>query len=105
MSNINNESWQMLGNIASTAGLTAFGYTGVKGVVAGYYAYLSPDGSLAESEKKLKRVQSRLKELSPERRKEIESASKKGQNQSPAECSPLQGLETRLETYVLQSLF
>ena len=92
----------MIGNIASTAGLTAFGYSGVKGVVAGYYAFVSPSGSLMESEAKLKRVQSRLKELSPERRKEIERAS---QSESSTGCTTLNDLEKRLESCVLHSLF
>lgn len=92
-----NDAWQMLGNIASTTGLTAFAYSGVKGAVAGYQAYISPSGSLLESERKLKRVRSRLHGLSPERRKEIDSAPRI----ESSEYTSLVGLEVRLESCVL----
>jgi hypothetical protein len=64
-------AWQTVGTIASTAGLTGFAVTGVQGVIAGYQAYVSPHGPLTRTERILKRVKSRLQELSPQQREEI----------------------------------
>jgi hypothetical protein len=95
---MSDDAWQAIGNIASTTGITVVAYSGVKGVVAGYQAYTSaPHTSLTESERKLKRVRSRLHGLSPQRREEIESATL---NESP-NCTSLRGLEVTLEMCVL----
>lgn len=91
-----NETWQIIGNVATTTGLTACAYSGVKGVIAGYQRY-APSTSLAESEKRLIRVESRINGLSPERRMEIEIATRNG---SP-DCTSLEGLEVQLQMYVL----
>ena len=98
-----NDAWTAFGNIATTTGITAFAYTGVKGAVAGYQAYNSASNSLTESEKKLKRVRLRLNELSPQRREEIEKATQS----NSSTCTSLAGLEAQLETCVLliSSLF
>lgn len=86
-------AWQMtVGTIASTAGLTGFAFTGVHGAVAGYNAFVSPYASLTKSERKLKMVRSRLQELSPQRREEIEIAARSGS----FEFTSLEHLEIQL---------
>ena len=93
-----NDAWQMaIGTIASTAGLTGFAFTGVQGAIAGYQAYISPNASLTKSERKLKMVRSRLQELTPQRREEIEIAARSGSS----EFTSLQHLEKQLSVYVL----
>jgi len=84
------EAWSIIANIASTTGITT---AACSGVVAGYQAYNSAFNSLAESERKLKKVESRLRGLSEERRKEIERAT---QSES-SDCISLQSLEAQLE--------
>lgn len=87
----------MIGNIASTTGVSAVAYSGVKGIVASYQTYISPAGSLEESERKLKRVRSRLQGLSPQRRENIETATRSNSSNSTS----LEGLEIQLEMSVL----
>ncbi|KAN0108953.1 hypothetical protein V8E52_009736 [Russula decolorans] len=70
------EHWQVVGAVASTAGVTTFAIGGAKGIVAGYQTYASPYTSLTEAGRKLKRVRSRLQGLSPKRREEIEIATR-----------------------------
>lgn len=94
---MSNEAWQTIGNVASTTGLSAIAYSGVKGVVAGYQAYASPDTSLIESGRKLKRVKSRLQGLSPQRREEIEIATRS----QDTGCKTLENLEDQLDECVL----
>ena len=89
------ESWQILGNIANTAGLAGFAITGATSVLAGYQTQVSPYASLAESEKKLEKVQSRLWELTPQQREEIDARS----ITSKSRC--LKDLEEDLISYVL----
>ena len=84
-----------MGDIANTTGITAAAYSGVQLVMAGY-RYASPYTTLAESEKKLKRVKSRLQGLSPQRREEIETASR-GKDDSKS----LEHLEEQLDECVL----
>jgi hypothetical protein len=93
---MSNDTWQTIGNVASTTGLTAFAYSGVKGVVAGYQTYASPDTALKESGRKLKRVKSRLQGLSPQRREEIEIATRS----SDTNCKTLGNLEDALDECV-----
>jgi hypothetical protein len=92
---MSSESWQAFGNIVNTAGLTGFAVTGATSVLAGYQAYASPFASLAESEKKLKSVRSRLQELSPQRREEIDSQCR------ASNCKSLRDLEGELDMCVL----
>lgn len=91
-------TWQMtVGTIASTAGLGGFAFSGVHGAIAGYQAFVSPNASLTKSERKLKTVRSRLNELSPQRRKEIEIAARSGSS----EFTSLEHLEKQLNECVL----
>jgi hypothetical protein len=92
---MSSESWQNFGNIVNTAGLAGFAITGATSVLAGYQAYASPLSSLAESEKKLKSVRSRLQELSPQRREEIDSRCR------ASNCKSLKDLEGELDMCVL----
>jgi hypothetical protein len=89
------EGWGSLGNIANTTAITTAAYSGVQFVLAGY-RYASPYTTLAESEKKLKRVKSRLQGLSPRRREEIETAS-----QGKDDSKSLELLEEQLDECVL----
>jgi len=90
--------WQAtVGTIASTAGLTGFAFTGVQCAVAGYQTFVSPNASLTKSERKLKMVRSRLDELSPQRRDEIEIAARSGST----EFTSLEHLEKQLNECVL----
>jgi len=87
------DGWQAINNLANMAGLTGFAISGAKGVVSGYQAYASPYTSLMESERKLERVKSRLQGLSPQRREEIEIATRRrGSN-----CKGLKDLEKELQ--------
>jgi hypothetical protein len=91
-------SWQQtVGTIASTAGVTTFAIGGAKGIIAGYQTYASPHTCLAESERRLERVRSRLQGLSPKRREEIEIAARS----ESFNGSSLEYLEGDLEEYVL----
>lgn len=90
-------AWQTVGTIASTAGLTSFVVTGVHGAVAGYQAFISPYGPLAKAETRLKMVRSRLQELSPQRREEIEIAARS----ETSEFTTLGHLEDQLNRCVL----
>lgn len=109
MTHGSSEAWSVIANVASATGITTVAYSGV---VAGYRAYNSASNSIAEAEKKLLRVDKRLKGLSVERRKEIEkatqsktqSASQSGElgGESPG-CTSLQGLEAQLRRCVLLS--
>lgn len=92
-----NDAWQTIGNVASSTGIAAVAYSGVKGIVASYQTYVSPTGSLEESERKLKRVRSRLQGLSPKRRENIETATRS----NSSNCTSLEGLEIQLEMCVL----
>lgn len=92
-----NNVWEVLGNIATTTGITAVAYTSINGAVAGYQACNSASNSLTESERKLERVRSRLKGLSPQRRDEIEAT----QGNASAGCKSLKDLEEQLEECVL----
>jgi hypothetical protein len=65
--------------------------------VTTYNTYGSPYASLVNSEKRLKKVKSRFKELSPEQRLEIEAAI---QSQD-SECKSLDDLQQQLKEYVL----
>jgi len=87
------DGWQTVGRIASTTGVTAAAYSGVHVVVAGYHAYISPNTSLMESERKLRRVKSRLQGLSPRRRGEIEAATRS----YDSGCKSLENLEELLD--------
>ena len=89
------ESWQILGNIVNTAGVTGFAITGATTVLAGYQTYVSPYASLAESERKLDKVQSRLQELTPQQREEIDARSRASGSKG------LTVLEKELIKYVL----
>ncbi len=89
--------WDMIGTIANTAGVTTLAIGGAQGVAALYRTYGSPYTSLTESERKLKRVRSRLQGLSPQRREQINIAI---QSKS-SDCVSLEDLEDQLETYVL----
>jgi hypothetical protein len=91
------EHWQVVGAVASTAGVTTFVIGGAKGIAAGYQTYASPYTCLTEAERKLKRVRSRLQELSPKQREEIEIATR---SESFTGLS-LESLEERLEECVL----
>ena len=91
------ESWQTVETIASAAGLTSFAISGAKGVAEGHQAYASPYTSLKDTEGKLKRVRSRLQELSPNRREEIEIATRS----ESFTGSSLETLERELEGCVL----
>jgi len=64
---------QIVGNVATVAGLYLFTATGAKAINNTYQATASPYTSLTESEKKLKRVESRLQGLSVKQREEIEA--------------------------------
>lgn len=76
-------------NLATMASIIG----GVNSVVAGYRAYASPYTFLTESERKLKRVKSKLEGLSDQRRDEIEIATRsKGPN-----CKCLKDLEGKLQ--------
>jgi len=87
------DAWQTVGRIASTAGVTATAYSGVQVVVKSYQAYISPDTFLMESERRLKRVRSRLDGLSKRRREEIEAATQS----YDSGCKPLESLEEQLD--------
>ena len=91
------DAWQTVGRIASTAGVTATAYSGVQAVVKGYQAYISPDTNLMESERRLKRVRSRLNGLSKRRRDEIEAATQS----YDSGCKSLENLEEQLDECVL----
>ena len=98
---MSNDTWQAIGNIASTTGITAVAYSGVKGVVASYQTYASPSTSLKESERKLKRVRSQLNGLTSQRREEIETATRSSSSQDSSDCMTLGGLEIQLQACVL----
>ena len=91
------DGWLAINNLANVAGITGFDISGEKGVVAGYQAYASPYTSLVESERKLKRVKSRLQGLSPQRREEIEIATRS----RASNCKSLNDLEKQLQECVL----
>jgi hypothetical protein len=91
------EAWQMVGTIASTASVTTIAIGGAKGIIAGYQTYASPYTSLTEAERKLERVKSRLRGLSPKQREEIEIATRS----ESFSGSSLESLEERLEECVL----
>jgi hypothetical protein len=80
-------SWQTLGNFVNTAGVAGLAVTGAKTAMTGYQVYVSPSGSLAESERRLERVRSRLQELSPKQREEIDVYCR------ASNCKSLQDLE------------
>lgn len=84
------DGWQVINNLASMAGLTSFAISGAK---AGYQTYASPYTSLVESERKLERVRSRLQGLSPQRREEIEIATRS----RASNCKGLKDLEDQLQ--------
>jgi hypothetical protein len=91
-------SWQAtVGTIASTAGITGFACTGVQGAIAGYQAFISPNTCFTKSEKKLKMVRSRLDEISPQRRKEIEIVIQSGST----EFTSLEHLKKQLDGCIL----
>lgn len=90
-------AWQTVGRIASTVGVTATAYSGVQVVAKGYQTYISPDTALMESEKKLKRVRSRLRGLSQRRRDEIEAATQS----YDSGCKSLENLEEQLDECVI----
>lgn len=92
---MSSEGWQTFGNIVNTAGITGLALTSAKFVTERYQAYASPCTSLAESERKLERVRSRLKGLSPQRREEIESQCR------VSNCKSLKDLEEDLDLCVL----
>ena len=89
--------WGTIGNVANTAGVTTVAIGTAQGVAAIYRTYGSPYTSLTESERKLKRVRSRLQGLSPQRREQINIAIQS----NPSDCMSLEDLEDQLETYVL----
>jgi hypothetical protein len=91
-----NDVWAAFGNIATATGITAFALTGASGAVAGYQSCNSASHSLTESERKLERVRSRLKGLSPQRREEIEAT-----QGNASGCKSLKDLEEQLEECVL----
>lgn len=90
-------AWQTVGTIASTAGVTTFAIGGAKGIIEGYRTYASPHTCLTESERRLKRVKSRLQGLSPKRREEIEIATRS----ESLDGSSLERLEEKLAECVL----
>ncbi|KAH9998579.1 hypothetical protein BJV77DRAFT_700237 [Russula vinacea] len=87
------DAWQTFSNFATTAGITTVAYSGAKGVIASYQTYASPTTSLTQSEKKLERVRSRLQELSPRRREEIEIVIRS----NASDCRSLKDLEEQLD--------
>jgi hypothetical protein len=89
-------TWQTtVGAIASTAGLAGFGVAGVQGAIAAYQAFVY--GPLTRSEKILNKVKSRLQELSPEQREEINITARSGSS----ELKSLEDLEKLLAECVL----
>ena len=92
------DAWQTFSNFATTAGITTVAYSGAKGVIASYQTYASPTTSLTQSEKKLERVRSRLQELSPRRREEIEIVIRS----NASDCRSLKDLEEQLDGCVLR---
>jgi hypothetical protein len=86
--------WQAINNLANVAGLTS---VAAQGAVVGYQAYASPYTSLTDSERKLERVKSRLQGLSPQRREEIEMATRS----QASNCKSLKDLEDKLQECVL----
>jgi len=86
------EPWQIVGVIASTAGVTSIGIGAAKGIQASYQTYASPYTSLTDGERRLEMVRSELQRLSPKRREEIEIATRRGDN-----VSSLEALERQLE--------
>ena len=90
------DGWQAINNLANMAGLAGFAISGAKSAVAGYQAYASPYTSLTESERKLERVKSRLQGLSPQRREEIEIATRS----RASNCKGLKDLEKQLQECV-----
>jgi hypothetical protein len=91
------DDWLTIGRIASTTGVTAAAYSGIQVAVKGYQTYISPNTSLAESERRLKRVQSRLQGLSTRRREEIEAATRS----FDSGCKSLENLEEQLDECVV----
>jgi len=81
----------------NTAGLTGFAISGATSVLAGYQAFASPYSSLANSERKLERVRLRLKELSPQRREEIDSQCRASNRKSLKDLE--EELESLMDTY------
>ena len=79
----------------NTLGLAGFAITGATNVLGSYQTYGSPYASLVESERKLERVRSRLQELSPQRREEIEAQCRASNSKS------LKGLEAELNLCVM----
>ena len=84
-----------MGNIVNSAGLAGFAITGAKAVLAGYQAYASPYSWLAESERKMERVRSRLQGLTPQQRDEIDAKCR------ASNCKSLKNLEEDLSVCVL----
>ena len=91
------DGWQAINNFANMAALTSTAISGVKVVVAGYQTYASPYTFLMQSGRKLKRVKSRLNGLSPERREEVEIATRT----RATHCKSLKDLEGQLQGCVL----
>jgi hypothetical protein len=92
---MSSESWQALGNFVNSAGALGFAVTGATSILAGYQAYASPYALLAESERELERVRSRLQGLSPQRREEIDAQCR------ISNCKSLKDLEEDLDMCVL----
>lgn len=90
------ESWQVIGNLASTAGVTTCAIGGANVILASYRTYASPYTSLTVAERKLEKVRSRLQVLSPKQREEIEIATRDGSSNQ----SSLEALEKGLEECV-----
>lgn len=91
------DTWQAISNIANVAGLTSFVITGASGVVKGYQTYASSYTSLAESERVLERIRSRLQGLSQQRRDEIEIVIRS----KATNCKSLNDIEIQLQECVL----
>lgn len=92
---MSSESWQNLGNFVNSAGVAGFAVTGATTVMAAYQVFASPYASLAESERILKGIRSRLQELSPQRREEIDLHCR------VSNCKTLKDIEKELEECVL----
>lgn len=90
-------TWKTVASIANTAGITGFALTGVQGAIAYYRASISPNASLAKSERILIRVRSRLQGLTPQQREEIEIAARS----VSSEFTSMEQLEKQLAGCVL----
>lgn len=91
---MSSESWQNLGNFVNSVGITGLAVTGATSAMAAYQKFASPYVSLAESERILKGVRSRLQELSPQRREEIDL-------DRPPNSKSLKDIEGELDKCVL----